>query len=246
MNSILVEVSAIIADSKYLVIFTGAGISTPSGLPDYRGPEGVWTLRDQGKKPKPLSKPLAEHEPNAAHYAVVELQNMGIMKFLISQNVDGLHIKSGIKPKNIAELHGNTNYFKCFKCDKRYLDSEIGWDKRKYGGGYRTSTVVEGQPSCPSCHSRIISSIINFEDPMPESEMKDSNKHTQQADVFLVIGSSLSVYPAVTFPRKAKKNGAKLIIINLGETALDDQCDYKIESDCAIVLPQIVEIINKF
>lgn len=233
-----------IRESKYLVVFTGAGISTASGLPDFRGPDGIWTRRDKGLKPKPMIKRWSEFEPNNGHKTLVELQNMGIMKYLISQNVDGLHIKSGINPELIAELHGNSNFFKCIKCDQRFHEDEIGWDRNLHGNGYRTQKEVPGQPLCTECGSRIISSIVNFEDPMPSKEMELANFHTSLCDVFLVVGSSLMVQPAASFPYDADKNGAKLIIINQGETGLDQIADVKMEGDCSVVLPKILKIVK--
>ncbi|MHA1450868.1 MAG: Sir2 family NAD-dependent protein deacetylase, partial [Candidatus Hodarchaeales archaeon] len=187
------EAITLIAGAKHLVIFTGAGVSTESGLPDYRGPEGVWTLRDKGLKPKLPSVPWSEVVPNPAHAAIVELQNMGLMKFLISQNVDGLHLKSGIRPELIAELHGNSTLLKCQDCDLRMSKKVVNWDDRIHGHGYLTSKVVSGQPTCPSCGGRLISSVVNFNDPMPEKEMTEAITHSEKSDVFIVIGSTLLV-----------------------------------------------------
>jgi NAD-dependent SIR2 family protein deacetylase len=241
MDDLINQAAKYIAQSKSLVIFTGAGISTPSGLPDYRGPDGVWTRRDKGLKPKPLGKPWHEFEPNEAHDAIVKLQDLEILKYLISQNVDGLHIKSGIRPELIAELHGNSTLMKCSICDGRYTKPELNWDDTKFGKGYRSHGIVSNQPKCPKCQGRIISSVVNFGDPMPEQEIRSSHHYTEHSDVFLVIGSSLSVVPASSFPKIAKDCGATVIIINQGETAMEDLADLRINGDCGTIFPRIVD-----
>ena len=239
------HVAEIIANSKYLVGFTGAGISTESGLPDYRGPEGVWTLRDKGLKPKLPRKPISEIEPNAGHYAFVDLYKLGILKYLISQNVDNLHLKSGIPSDILAELHGNHALTKCLDCDARFTKQEIGWDDLIHGKGYRTERPRSNQPKCPHCNGRIISSIVNFNDPMPEREIVESENQTRKCDVMLVVGSSLSVYPAAELPVIAKRSGATLIIINKGPTQLDNLADVRIEAKSGEFLPKVVEQIKK-
>ncbi|MHA2503512.1 MAG: SIR2 family NAD-dependent protein deacylase [Candidatus Kariarchaeaceae archaeon] len=229
-----------IHSSSHLVVFTGAGVSTASGLPDYRGPEGVWTLRDKGLKPKPVSKPWNQFEPNAAHYALVDLQEMGYLKHLISQNVENLHLKSGILPQNISELHGNSTIWKCLDSDHRFSGDQLGWDVKKLGRGYRTKKPHPEQPDCPSCGSRLINSVVNFNDPMPDLEMEVARNHARQADLFLVIGSSLAVNPAASFPRMARKNGAELVIINMGRTEADHLADLRIDADCSVFLPEVI------
>ncbi len=235
----------LIRNASYLVAFTGAGISTESGLPDYRGPEGVWTLRDKGLTPKLPTKPWDQIEPNEGHYALVELYNMGLLKYLVSQNVDNLHIKSGIPRDIIAELHGNFTLMKCLGCDVRFSKEEIGWDDLVHGKGYRTQTPLPDQPVCPKCSGRIISSIVNFGDPMPEREIAESSKQSQKCDVMLVIGSSLSVSPANQFPLIAKGRGAKIIIINMGETQLEEIADIRIHAKSGDFLSKVLDKIKK-
>jgi NAD-dependent deacetylase len=232
-----------IGESKYLVVFSGAGISTESGIPDFRGPNGVWTRRDKGLPPPVVKKPMSEVKPNKGHYAIVELQNMGLLKFLISQNVDNLHLKSGISYKLIAEFHGNAALMRCLSCDKRFAKKKI-WDEQKWGKGYRTSRVIPGQPKCPACGGRIISSVVNFGDPIPKKEIKLSTYHCKRADVFLVVGSSLRVTPAADMPVIAKSNKARLIIINKMKTPLDNMADLRFDESAGMVLSKIVEIIK--
>ncbi|MFX1254060.1 MAG: NAD-dependent deacetylase [Promethearchaeota archaeon] len=233
-----------ISEAKYLVVLTGAGISTESGIPDFRGPDGVWTRRDKGLPPKPMSKPLEEMEPNAGHYALVELQNRGILKFLISQNVDNLHLKSGIRPEFLAELHGNHLIMKCLECDVRYTKEEIGWKDVSHGLGYRYHPQWSNQPRCPQCGGRIISSVINFNDPMPLKEMQEAENHTLRCDLMIVIGSSLTVCPANNFPKLAKQMGAKLIIINAEPTPLDSVANLKFEAKSGQFLSAVVDEIK--
>lgn len=243
-NNDVQKVAEILANSKYLVAFTGAGISTESGLPDYRGPEGVWTLREKGLKPMLPRKPMHLVQPNPGHFAIVDLYKLGLLKYLISQNVDNLHLKSGIPSEILAELHGNSGKMKCLGCDTRFLKQEIGWDDHLHGKGYRTEKSRSNQPRCPYCECRIISSVVNFNDPMPEKEMQEAEKHTRKCDVMLAIGSTLSVVPAASFPVIAKRLGAFLIIINVGKTELDTMADVRIEAKSGEFLPLVIDHIK--
>ena len=243
-NDDVEHVARIMANSNYLVGFTGAGVSTESGLPDYRGPEGVWTLRDKGLPPKRPTKPISEIEPNDGHHALVDLYELGILKYLISQNVDNLHLKSGIPSEILAELHGNHALAKCVDCDERFTKQEIGWEDQIHGKGYRTERPRPNQPKC-ECNGRIISSIVNFNDPMPEKEIIESENQSRKCDVMLVVGSSLSVYPAAELPVIAKRSGATLIIVNKGPTELDNLADVRIEAKSGEFLPLVVEQIRK-
>ncbi len=233
-----------IAESQKQIIFTGAGISTDSGLPDYRGPDGLWTRRDKGLPP-PKSVPWELVKPNQSHLLIVELLKIGKLDFLISQNVDGLHAKSGIPFERLAELHGNQHFMKCLKCHKKYTFKEANWDKNRWGSGYRTQPIKKGQPNCPNCGGRIISSIVNFGDPMPEDEMLEASIRSEESDVFFVIGSSLMVSPANTFPLIAKRNGAKLIILNDGETPYDGLADIRFFDRIKNILPPIVNKVKE-
>ena len=234
-----------IAASKQLVIFTGAGISTDSGLPDFRGPDGVWTRRDKGLPPPKWKVHPDEIAPNASHRAIVELYKLGRLDFLISQNVDGLHLASGIPQEMLAELHGNGRLMKCLICDKRFLKEELRWDEDKWGPGYRTSPPVKGQPCCPDCGGRIISSVINFGDSMPEKEMEIAEAHSRDCDLFLVLGSSLVVQPAANMPLYAYKAKAKLIIVNQGDTPLDRIAYLRFHEGILDVMPPAVELVKK-
>jgi NAD-dependent deacetylase len=171
---------------------------------------------------------------------------MGKLKFLISQNVDNLHIESGIPLDMLAELHGNGKRVKCLECDARFTKEEVGWDEARFGKGYRTYKPVRGQPECPECGGRIISSVVNFGDPMPEKEMKMSSKHAKDCDLFIVLGSSLVVTPAADLPRLARHStGAKLVIVNKGETPMDDECDLRFWEGIGEVFPPAVRLARE-
>jgi len=232
-----------IYESENLVVFTGAGISTASGLPDYRGPDGVWTRRDKGLPP-PRSPPWDQVKPNLNHQAVVELLELDKLDYVISQNVDGLHVKSGVPFDRISELHGNMYFMKCLNCGRKMTFEEAEWDKVKFGKGYRTDPVKLNQPNCPHCGGRIISSIVNFGDPLPEDELDQAIRHSIETDVFFVIGSSLVVTPAANMPGIAKENGAKLIILNLGETPYDKMADLRFFKKIEDVLPKIIKQVR--
>jgi NAD-dependent SIR2 family protein deacetylase len=206
--------------AKYPVVFTGAGISTESGIRDFRGPDGLWTRRDKG-----LATPEQNWlgvQPNSGHRAVFELQELGKMKFCISQNVDNLHLKSGIKPELLAELHGNLSRVRCLSC-------EFIMDR------------VEGERTCPVCGGKLKSTVVDFGDPLPVKDLRESIKHSTNCDLFLVIGSSLVVYPAADLPRLAVDRGAKLVIINQGETPYDNEAHLRFIEKIGEVLPPAVE-----
>ncbi|MBY8995628.1 MAG: hypothetical protein KGD59_13845, partial [Candidatus Heimdallarchaeota archaeon] len=161
-----------------------------------------------------------------------------------TQNVDGLHLISGIKPDLLAELHGNSNLMVCLSCNKKMTYEEAGWDKSRCGASYRTSTVNEFQPTCPNCEGRIISSVVNFGDPLPEEDFLKSQEHSEIADVYLIIGSSLVVTPAADLPELARKNNAKTILINMGQTPYDELVDIKIEEKIGAVITKIVSQVK--
>jgi len=182
-------------EAEQLVVFTGAGISTESGLPDFRGPDGVWTRKAKGL---PTEWPdLSVAEPNIGHTVIVELQRLGKLSFLVSQNIDNLHLKSGIQPDLLAELHGNVAKLRCSRC-------EFLLDR------------FEDQTACPLCGGKLVSSVVDFGQSLPEKDLADSYRYSQDCDLFVVVGSSLVVTPAADMPRVALESGARLVIINKG------------------------------
>jgi NAD-dependent deacetylase len=239
------EIAGWIIDSDHVVAFTGAGISTDSGIPDYRGPDGVWTRRDAGLPPPAWRAPHGQAQPNPSHLALVKLQRMGKLQFLITQNTDNLHRQSGIDPEILAELHGNGKLVRCLGCDRQHTRPEVGWDLDRFGPGYRTQTPVPGQPTCPNCGGRLISSVVNFGDPMPEAEMELAALHAQNCDLMLVLGSSLMVNPAASLVGLALQGGARVVLISQGETPYDEVADLRIWNGIGDVLPPAVATVNQ-
>lgn len=213
-----------IVASEHLVVFTGAGISTESGIRDFRGPDGLWTRRDKG-----LATPEQNWlgvEPNAGHRAISELQDIGKLAFLISQNIDNLHLKAGIKPDILAELHGNLSQVRCRDC------------------GFKMDRM-EGEKACPLCGGTLKSSVVDFGDALPKKDLQDAYKHSGKSDLFIVVGSSLVVYPAADMPAVALASGARLVIINRGETPFDAKAGLLFNEKISDVLPAVVEKVKK-
>jgi NAD-dependent SIR2 family protein deacetylase len=212
-------------ESRYLVVFTGAGISTESGLPDFRGPDGLWTRRDKGLDPRPISQPWDAVQPNSGHYAIVQLQNLGKLNFLISQNVDNLHLKSGIRSELLAELHGNMTKQRCKRCEQTY-DNDAGITRCRCGG-------------------TLTSSVVDFGQSLPQKDLSLSFEHTRKCDLFVVVGSSLVVTPAAEMPREALLAGAKLVIINQGETPFDKYAQLRFHERIGEILPRTVKRLKR-
>lgn len=213
-----------IFESKYLVVFTGAGISTDSGLPDFRGPDGLWTRKAKGLPFESRNFSLAE--PNTNHFAIFDLQQLHKLKYLISQNVDNLHLKSGIRPELLAELHGNITRIRCIKCEF-------------------TMDNFEDNINCPQCNGEMQPSVVNFGQSLPRKDLDLATMHSRLCDLFIVVGSSLVVTPAADMPRLAKAAGSKLVIINQGETPLDTFCDLRFKEKINAVLPTTVEQLKR-
>jgi NAD-dependent SIR2 family protein deacetylase len=211
--------------SQYPVFFTGAGISTESGLSDFRGPDGVWTRRDKGLPPRAMKASWNSVEPNSGHYAIVELQQIDKLKFLISQNVDNLHLKSGIRPDLLAELHGNMTKWRCTRC-QQIIDQ------------------ATGKGAC-SCGGSLISSVVNFGQSLPEKDLSLSFEHSRKSDLFVVVGSSLVVTPAAEMPKEALMAGARLVIINQGETPFDPHAHLRFYEGIGEILPRAVKRLKK-
>ena len=238
-------IAQLIIDCDHLVAFTGAGISTDSGIPDFRGPEGVWTRRDAGLAPPRWRVSPSQIKPNASHLALVELQQLGKLQFLITQNTDNLHRRSGVHPKLLAELHGNGQLMRCLGCDRLHTKQDVGWDVDKWGPGYRTQRPVRGQPPCPACGGRLISSVVNFGDPLPEKELMLAADHANRCDLMLVLGSSLVVNPAASLVGLALKQGAQVVLINQGETPYDEVVTLRVWDGIGEVIPPVVEIVKR-
>jgi NAD-dependent deacetylase len=195
-----------LAEAKRVVVFTGAGISTESGIPDFRSPGGIWTQ---------VEDIFRAAEPNRGHRAVDALVRRGKVSAVITQNIDGLHEASGISRDKIVELHGNTTYATCLDCGERYEIAEL-----------RAIFEQDGAvPPCDKCLGHVKTATVSFGQAMPVLAMKRAEQETLAADLFIVLGSSLVVYPAAGFPQLAKENGAALVIVNREETGLDRIAD---------------------
>ena len=212
-------------ESRHLVVFTGAGISTESGLPDFRGPDGLWTRRDKGLPPRPMEVPWDAVDTNPGHLAIVELQKLGKLQFLISQNVDNLHLKSGIRPDLLAELHGNITRLRCRRCGE-------------------TFSREEGRSRC-RCGGTLGKSVVDFGESLPQKDLMLSYGHAKKSDLFVVAGSSLVVTPAADMPREALLSGAKLVIINQGETPFDRAANLRFREGIGDVLPRAVRGLKR-
>jgi NAD-dependent deacetylase len=232
-----------------VVVFTGAGISTESGIPDFRSPgTGIWTrtqpieFRDFMASDEIRQRSWARRfdgervmekaEPNRGHYAVAKLIHEGKATAVITQNVDNLHQRSGVAPDQVIELHGNATYAKCLRCDMRYELEEL----RKLFSERRR---VE---PCSECGGIIKTATISFGQVMPEDAMRRAQEVTEECDLFVVIGSSLQVYPAAGFPQLAKQLGAGLVIVNREETPLDPLADLVLHEEIGPAMSYAVGI----
>ena len=233
--------------SANIVVFTGAGISTESGIPDFRGPNGIWNKikpidfgdfiaseemrRESWRRKFASDSNWGDAEPNAGHLAIAKLVEMGKASHVITQNVDGLHQKSGVPDHQVIELHGNNNYATCLDCGERYEFEEIR----------AIFLPDETLPYCQKCNGIVKTATISFGQSMPVHEMSRAEQATLNCDLFLAIGSSLVVYPAAGFPALAKRNGASLVIINRDSTDLDPISDLVLNEEIGPTLSAAVD-----
>jgi NAD-dependent deacetylase len=237
----VLRLRAMIEGATTILPFTGAGISTECGIPDFRSPGGLWTQN----RPIPFDEFLASREmreeswrrrfvmeekfskagPGRGHLALASLYRAGKVPALVTQNIDNLHQASGIAADDVIELHGNTTYATCLDCAKRH---ELPWVREKLEAG-------EHAPDC-DCGGFIKTATISFGQAMPVDAMERAEQLTTRCDLFLAIGSSLVVWPAAGFPVQAKRNGAKLVIINREPTEFDELADLVVRNDIGDVL----------
>ena len=238
------ELSQYINEAKNIVIFTGAGISTESGIPDFRGPQGVWKTntpiyfqdfigseevrKDSWKRKFSGQDIIKKAKPNIGHLAVAKIINKHESAYLITQNVDNLHQDAGVPDDKITEIHGNAHYASCLDCGIRY---ELNSIKKAF---LENETV----PYCDSCGGIIKTATISFGQSMPEEGMQIAQRKTLGCDLFITIGTSLVVYPAAGFPKLAKEIGAKLIIINNEPTDFDPIADLVIHEQIGKVFSE--------
>jgi NAD-dependent deacetylase len=231
-----------IEEAQRVAIFTGAGISTESGIPDFRGTNGIWTTmqpilfqdfvasadarRETWRRRFASDDTMRAAQPNRGHHAVAMLLRQGKARAVITQNIDGLHQASGIAESQVIELHGNSTYAQCLDCRKRYEIAAL-----------RAAFEADGDvPACAACGGLVKTATIAFGQAMPEEPMRRAQAETLAADLFIVLGSSLVVYPAAGFPEIAKRRGARLVIVTMQDTPLDDIADLVIRDGIGDVM----------
>jgi len=234
-----------IDEARRVVVFTGAGISTESGIPDFRSPGGVWSRMKPIYFQEFVSDPARRREawtrtftgaagwtgasPNAGHYAVARLVAAGKVQAVITQNVDNLHQASGVPADKVIELHGNASYAACLDCSERHELDEL-----------KESFLKAGEiPYCRRCGGLVKTATISFGQSMPPGPMAQAQKASLACDLFLVLGSSLVVYPAAGFPGLAKRNGAQLVIVNREPTELDGWADLVLNEEIGAVMSEV-------
>jgi NAD-dependent deacetylase len=231
------QLAKLIHDADEIVGFTGAGISTECGVPDFRSPGSPWMVnkpipfqifvahpeaqKEAWRRKFAMDDTYAAAQPGKGHAALVALHEMGKMPHLITQNIDGLHQASGLPPECVIELHGNGTYAQCLGCKARHELSFIRPHFERFGHA----------PACQECGDILKSATISFGQAMPEGKMRQAMKSAMSCQLFIAIGSSLVVFPAAGLPRIAKENGAQLVIINREVTALDSSADLVIRAD---------------
>jgi NAD-dependent deacetylase len=248
MSDEIQQLARLIDDARRVVVFTGAGISTESGIPDFRSPTGIWSqttpiyfdeyvasadARTEAWRRKfEIDKDMIGAEPNRGHRAVAKLVRTGKVSAVITQNIDGLHQESGVPDENMIELHGNGTYATCLTCATRYELEPI-----------KQAFSADGTlPECTYCGGIVKTATISFGQAMPEGPMERAREETLASDLFLAVGSFLVVYPAAGFPAMAKQNGAKLVILNRDPTDLDRIADLVLNHEIGPTLGEAANV----
>lgn len=231
------ELAQLVRESKHFVAYSGAGISTSAKIPDYRGPQGVWTLKEKGLTPHCMID-LEQAVPTLSHVALVELQKVGKLNFVVSTNVDGLHRRAGTPQDGMAELHGNCYKEVCDKCHKEHLRT---FDTTRTGGAsmhHLTGRKCEQ----PGCNGNLCDTIIHFGEDLPRDELEKAHQHATASDLSLVLGTSMRVHPACdlpVIPVRAKKG--KMVICNLQKTFFDHEADIRIWAPTDVVMELLMK-----
>jgi NAD-dependent deacetylase len=240
------QLGEMIAAATAIVPFTGAGISTECGIPDFRSPGGIWTrnrpipydefvasqeARDESWRRRFAMEPIfAAAKPGRGHQALASLYKAGKIPAIITQNIDNLHQVSGFAAGHVVELHGNTTYARCIGCERSY---DLVWVRHRFD-------ETGAAPSCPACEQPVKTATVSFGQAMPEDAMRQATELARHCDLFVAIGSSLVVWPAAGFPLLARDCGAKLVIINNEPTEQDDRADLVIRHDIGETLGPFV------
>lgn len=248
MDEAAARLRTALATARRLVVFTGAGISTESGIPDFRSPQGVWSQakpidfkdflasadarREAWRRKIEIDRDMEQAAPNRGHRAVAALVAQGRAHCVITQNIDGLHQRAGVPAARLVELHGNGTYATCLECGLRHELAPI-----------KAAFIADGTlPSCRNCDGPVKAATISFGQPMPEREMARAQSATLDCDLFLVLGSSLVVYPAAGFPLLAKRRGARLVIVNREPTEQDALADLVLHADIGPTLGTAIDV----
>lgn len=244
----LARLASMVAAASKIVVFTGAGISTESGIPDFRSPGGIWSKttpiyfedfiasedarREAWRRKVEVDRDMAKAEPNRGHRAVAALAERGLVRMVVTQNIDGLHQRSGIPDELLVELHGNGTYAQCLACKMRYeLDPIL------------TAFELDGTlPFCTACGGMVKTATVSFGQPMPVEAMERAERAATDCDLFIAVGSSLVVYPAAGFPVVAKEAGARLIIVNREPTDHDPLADLVLHREIGATLGTAVGV----
>jgi NAD-dependent deacetylase len=245
------EIAGWLRDARQIVVLTGAGISTESGIPDFRGPQGLWTKNPEAEKTarlqyyvsdpevrarawqNRLSSGMWDAEPNAGHLALAELERRAALHTLVTQNVDGLHHAAGNSPDKIVEIHGNVREVKCLSC---------GWHG-PMGDTLDRVRSGEEDPACRDCGGILKSATISFGENLVAEDLARAQRASASADVFLALGTSLGVYPAAALPEFALANRARLIIVNAQPTPFDGHASAVSSNQLGEILPALVDRI---
>jgi len=246
MHDLLGPVAELVRPARNIVVFTGAGISTESGIPDYRGPNGVWQTnriptiddvrndqhsREQHWQERRRRFPeMRRKQPNAGHRAIVALERDGRVSTIVTQNIDGLHQKAGSDPAHVLELHGSSHRIRCQVCGREYAADTIH-ERLEQG---------ETDPRCEHCGGVLRASTVLFGEPLPEVTLRRAVEASAEADLMLVVGSSLVVKPASQLPVVARKRGARLVIVNREPTPLDELAHAVVRGEAGPVLDELV------
>ena len=234
-----------------LLVFTGAGVSTESGIPDFRGPDGLWSrvnpedftinryLSSSAVRKRSWirwsTSPIRHARPNAAHLAVAELARIGCLEGCVTQNIDGLHQAAGLPERLVIEVHGNVWSVRCLVCSAQWPTLEVfGWVERG-----------DEDPHCPHCGGIIKLTVISFGQAMPVGEMNRAYAMARRADAVLAVGTTLSVWPAAEIPLAAARRGIPFVIVNMGPTDFDDSEDIKVEHPAGETMTRLVALLTE-
>eukprot|EP01083_Nonionella_stella_P218701 784020_1 len=241
------ELAEMIRSAKHVVVHTGAGVSTASGIPDFRGPEGIWTKEAEGED-LPSGTDFKDARPSLTHMALKAMLDTGFIHYIVTQNVDGLHLASGIPRHRLSELHGSVFSETCSTCGHEYVHShDIGAVGLKPTGRRCIQMVhLKGRPSPEFCRGELRDNCLDWDNALPDAELDRADDHHRRADLAICIGSSLRIRPAGNLPMKTVRRNGKsecgnLVIINLQTTHLDSKCTLRIFARCDKVMALVCE-----